>query len=370
MKTYLNASKIAKIKNDLMEKFTEYQQMIGDLNITKRCDYKVIRYIGAGGYGVVKLAQNNRNGEHVVLKFSKHINGTYVRKSTVRELCLLSQFDHPHIIKLLDICLELRKINDRILPRFTLALELCRCDLRSLIFGQIRYQPIHSQSIFQQILLGLEHLHRYLNGSIRRQYLFHFIQFFSRNIIHRDLKPANVLIGLNGFVKLGDFGLAREMNQENLHTPHVGTKRYMPPEILLKVRTYNESFDMFAAGVILTELFGRKCLFRGDSLTSITRSMVRLLGKVDNSSLPGSEQCQSYRFLFSRHPPGEPQLSNALHERGLADEAANLVEKLLSINPEDRPSASEALAHPYFTNFTLPPEDLLTVLPEELGTYD
>lgn len=79
--------------------------------------------------------------------------------------------------------------------------------------------------------------------------------------MHRDLKLENVLIGRDGFVKIADFGLSRLKNQNDSYSPHIGTKRYRPPEIMLELGKYNEGFDIFNAGIILSEMYLKDHLF-------------------------------------------------------------------------------------------------------------
>lgn len=63
-------------------------------------------------------------------------------------------------------------------------------------------------------------------------------------------------------MKIADFGLSRLKNKEDRYTPYIGTKGYMAPEIMLELGKYNEGFDMFAAGIILSEIYLREFLFK------------------------------------------------------------------------------------------------------------
>nr|CDS26556.1 protein kinase protein [Hymenolepis microstoma] len=350
MQTEIAAIRIKKIKKGMMKRFKECQNMIEALNIQRTCNYVDAKEIGSGSYGVVKVAKNPLNKELVVLKCWRAEEVNDLHLSTVRELCVLNQFNHQNILKLLNICLEERIINEKKFPRFTLVLELCRCDLDQIIFSSIKINEPYCKSISQQILLGLEHMH-------------------GRNIIHRDLKPSNVLIGRDGFVKLADFGLSRLKNPGNHYTPYIGTKGYMPPEIMLQIGTYNESFDMFAAGIIIAETYLKNYLFWGDDLISIARSMVRLLGKINNRSFPGSEESQHYESLFLNAPSGRyPQLRGILRKH-ISEDGVDLVEKLLAINPANRPKANKALKHPYFVNDPKPCRNILSLIPKNWGFH-
>ena len=75
-----------------------------------------------------------------------------------------------------------------------------------------------------------------------------------QKILHRDLKPGNIFLDGNSDVKLGDFGLARVMNQESQFAfTHVGTPYYMSPE-QIHDQKYNEKSDIWSLGCIIYEL--------------------------------------------------------------------------------------------------------------------
>lgn len=70
------------------------------------------------------------------------------------------------------------------------------------------------------------------------------------NIIHRDIKPENIFISPSGDFKLGDFGIARELEKTSAGLSKVGTKNYMAPEIY-KGFEYNSTVDIYSLGIVL-----------------------------------------------------------------------------------------------------------------------
>lgn len=101
-----------------------------------------------------------------------------------------------------------------------------------------------------QMLWGLSYLH------------------FER-ILHRDLKPANILLHSDGSVKLSDFGIASQQEEDGiLNTTVVGTSRYMSPE-RLRSKRYGTPSDMWSYGLVLLE-----CI-QGKAPWENTNSIVR-----------------------------------------------------------------------------------------------
>lgn len=73
----------------------------------------------------------------------------------------------------------------------------------------------------------------------------------SRNIVHRDLKPENMLLGKNYELKLADFGFATVVDDSEKNKTHLGTERYMCPELVMKKKYDAKKADVFSLGVIL-----------------------------------------------------------------------------------------------------------------------
>ncbi len=78
------------------------------------------------------------------------------------------------------------------------------------------------------------------------------------NIIHRDIKPANMFISESGDFKLGDFGIARELERTSAGLTKVGTENYMAPEVF-KGQEYNATVDIYSLGIVLYRFLNDNC---------------------------------------------------------------------------------------------------------------
>jgi serine/threonine protein kinase len=124
----------------------------------------------------------------------------------------------------------------------------------------------------------------------------------SRNVIHRDLKPANIFLN-QGSVRIGDFGFAKTMVDQNTTTNTVlGTQSYSAPEIR-KELGYNHKLDIWGIGIILLDLiYGKTIDF-------------------------------AYEFAVDRK-----KILSTIESR-YDEEMRKFVEFIVQLDPEDRPSA-------------------------------
>ena len=99
-------------------------------------------------------------------------------------------------------------------------------------------------NIIKQICIGIKEIHK-------------------MKIIHRDLKPENIFMNKNMNIKIGDFGISKQLNREITSTQNIkGTIDYIAPEILLEGK-YNEKSDIWSLGCIIYELFNL-CIYYKD----------------------------------------------------------------------------------------------------------
>ena len=137
------------------------------------------------------------------------------------------------------------------------------------------------------------------------------LQYAHNNgVIHRDLKPSNLFLTKSGDIKLGDFGIARDLERSDITTTGmtVGTHAYMAPEQITGDRSVSGKADLYSLGCCLFEMLVGRTPFQGDNFAQ----------------------------LFEQHLRTE-----APHVRDFAGscpvELDTMVSRLLNKNPEDRP---------------------------------
>lgn len=290
--------------------------------------YEQLNMIGNGAHGIVYKARDLANNETIVAlkKIIVPYNEEGIPMSTLREVAALRQLDryeHPHIVKLLDICHGQRLEKEQQLVMFLvfehvdqdLARYMERCPPPGLEERKIK-------DLMFQILSGVDFLH-------------------SHCIIHRDLKPQNLLITNNGHVKLTDFGLAKTYSFDMRLTTVVVTLWYRSPEVLLSL-PYATSVDIWSCGCIMAELYRLSPLFSGTSEGDQLDKIFRVIGTPKQDEWP-----ENVSLLWSSIVPRQPMpLENLMPE--ISTQGKHLLERMLRFNPAERISTLQALKHEYF----------------------
>jgi len=117
------------------------------------------------------------------------------------------------------------------------------------------------------------------------------------NIIHRDIKPENLVFDETGYLKLTDFGIAREWqpNSENSNETS-GTPGYMAPEVMCK-NNHGIAADYFAVGVIAWEcMFGRRP-YQGKSRKEIRDAILAKQAHIRKNEVPEGWDVEAADFI-------------------------------------------------------------------------
>ena len=277
------------------------------------------RTLGEGTFGVVHEARVEATGERVAIKkirLGKLKEG--VNFTAIREIKLLQEIEHEHVIALVDVFAHKKNLN--------LVFEFCGGDLEMVI--RDKTAPLERgevKSYAMMTLRAVAHCHE-------------------RWVLHRDLKPNNLLIAPNGCLKLADFGLARIFGSPDRRFTHqVFARWYRAPELLLGSKTYGPGVDIWAVGCIIAELMLRRPFFAGSSDIDQLGKVYAALGTPTETNWPGVSALPDF-IEFVYVPP--PNLRDTFPNE--TDEALDLLRKMLEYDPNKRITAAQALEHPYF----------------------
>ncbi|KAI3840860.1 hypothetical protein MKX03_009988 [Papaver bracteatum] len=190
----------------------------------------------------------------------------------------------------------------------------------------------------RQILLALAQMHR------------------PGGYMHRDLKPDNLLVTKGGeLIKIADFGQAREIDSKSPCSDYVTTRMYRAPEALLDSVSYTSAVDMWAVGAIMAELYSFRPLFPGKNRADQLYKICSVIGSPTYESwAEGIQLANSCGYKFPQvHLYGlSTMIPSASHE------AIDLIKSLCSWDPKNRPTAMEALQHPYFAKLEQRSEEI------------
>ena len=196
--------------------------------------YDVHALIACGGMGAVYQATQRSLERVVAIKIlpREFSADEEFRKGFEAEAKAMAKLNHPNLIGVFDF--------GEVDQMLFLVMEY--------VHGKSLFHSAHGQAIDQtealriisQVCAGLEHAHA--NG-----------------ILHRDIKPGNILLDPNASPKIGDFGLARALENQIQDGEQIfGTPGYTAPEVLSPPFTFDQRADVYSTGVMLHELLTGK----------------------------------------------------------------------------------------------------------------
>ncbi|KAL3974112.1 ELAV-like protein 1 [Sarotherodon galilaeus] len=297
--------------------------------------YTHLKQIGTGAYGSVCSSLNEKNKEKVAIKkLHRPFQSEIFAKRAYRELRLLKHMKHENVIGLIDVFTPALSLDD--FQDFYLVMPYMFTDL-SKVRGQLSEDKV--QFLVYQMLCGLRYIHK-------------------AGIIHRDLKPGNLAVNQDCELKILDFGLARSTDAEM--TGYVVTRWYRAPEVILNWMHYTQTVDIWSVGCIMAEMINGKTLFKGKDYMDQLTQIMKVTG------VPGPEFIQKLDTPEARNYvkglPRYPRKDFSMLFPRASAHGVDLLEKMLVLDGDERPTAELALEHPYFDNLR-DPDDFPEPLP-------
>ncbi|XP_029061635.1 mitogen-activated protein kinase 11 isoform X2 [Monodon monoceros] len=169
----------------------------------------------------------------------------------------------------------------------------------------------------------------------------------------QDLKPSNLAVNEDCELRILDFGLARQADEEM--TGYVATRWYRAPEIMLNWMHYNQTVDIWSVGCIMAELLQGKALFPGNDYIDQLKRIMEVVGTPSPEVLAkiSSEHARTYIQSLPHMP--QKDLRSIFH--GANPLAVDLLGRMLVLDSDQRVSAAEALAHAYFSQYHDPDDE-------------
>ncbi|KMT07530.1 hypothetical protein BVRB_6g151410 isoform C [Beta vulgaris subsp. vulgaris] len=314
-------------------------------------EFERLNKIDEGTYGVVYRAKDKKTGEIVALKkvkMEKEREGFPL--TSLREINILLSLHHLSIVDVKEVVVGSN------LDSIFMVMEYMEHDLKGLM--ETMKQPFSQSEVkclMLQLLDGIKYLH-------------------DNWVLHRDLKTSNLLMNNQGELKICDFGLARQYGSPlKPYTHLVVTLWYRAPELLLGAKEYSTAIDMWSLGCIMAELLSKEPLFNGKSEFDQLDKIFRILGTPNETIWPGFSKLPGVKVNFVKHQLpalGDSDLGfwphwyNQLRKKFpatsftgspvLSDAGFDLLNRLLTYDPEKRITADAALKHEWFREVPLP----------------
>jgi len=256
--------------------------------------------LGSGGFGRVYLGRDTKANEDVAVKLiDKALIKAHQMESYVqREIAIMKRLQHPHVIQLKSV-VELPS-------SFCLVMELASGgELFDKIVTARRFDERTARCYFQQLISAVAYCH-------------------SRGVVHRDLKAENLLLGRNGALKVCDFGLSRYTLRNGQPDSAIkfmslaGSPDYQAPEMNCPaVDGYSgETCDVWSCGVILFFMLCGYLPFQGRD-----------------------DEDTAHRIMTAKYNR---------KDRHLSPDAADLLGKILTVDPKKRIAIPGIIEHAWF----------------------
>ena len=269
--------------------------------------YQKIKLLGKGSYGQVFLIKSLQTQKEYALK------ETLITKDkeiflyfSMNEISILSKLSNPYIVSLK--CAFKTQIDEQT-EKLNIIMEYVdNGDLNKLI---TEYKD--SSKYFEE--------KRLLNWLFQLCLALSYLK--ENEIIHRDIKPSNIFLMQDDTIKLGDFGISKKKSINNNLNLFIGTPVYTSPEIIMK-KEFSFKTDIWSLGVTFLHLISLHLPFVSEEEENINENILKK---------------KLNKEILNKEKNGFNDTINKTYSK----EFLNLIEQMVSINPEQRPSVNDIL---------------------------
>ncbi|TBU46269.1 kinase-like protein [Dichomitus squalens] len=257
-------------------------------------DFDIGRPLGKGKFGRVYMVRT-KTAPHYILAlkclYKSEIVQSRVEKQIRREIEIQQNLRHPHVLRLYGYFHDEKRI--------FLMLEFAG---KGELYKQLTKYGCFTEKRSSRYIDQMADALMYLHG---------------KHVIHRDIKPENLLLGINGELKIGDFGWSVHA-PGNRRKTLCGTLDYLPPE-MVEGREHSEKVDYWALGVLTYEFI---------------------------CGAPPFEDLSGYNATYKRIQRVDLKIPSKV-----SPEARDLITRLLQYDPDKRIPLTEVRKHPWIVKY-------------------